>query len=647
MAPGKYDKNALIETLNEHAFEAVDVGGDVIEISVPPNRFSDAASHRGIALEAAALLQVPFRDPLKSKMSYGAKGQGIFRVNIKEKKLCNRYLAAYVTNVKVGASPEWIKEIIESAGIRSINAVVDIMNYVMLEIGQPLHAFDAEKVSGGIVVRRAMARESIETLDNQKISLDTSMLVISDTKRALAIAGVKGGKFSEVTPATKSLLIEAANFDGAAIYAAARALNLHTDASARFSHQLSPELAWQGMQRALDLLREVLGAKIYQPIDLYGKKQPRKIIPLRLEKLNAIIGVPIKEPEVIKLLAPLGFSKRGKFLEVPALRLDVADIEDIAEEVIRLRGYGALPAQAPAVALNPAFEAETVLLKDRVRNYLAGIGCTEVYNYSLVSRDAVGLAPPVMFGGNGGAPAELANPMSKQYAALRDSLASGLVANLKSNSRFFDEVRIFEIGSVFRNGKNTVDEQIALGIAVAAKNAVLELKGVAEVLFEKLGVTDYFFPDLNYPNSLLKSQEALRIETSDHQVVGYLGSVSGVKGAVLELNLGKLLTIVDEEREFEPLSKFPAIVRDLSILVSDSVRVGEILSLIQRVSSKLVEDVDLLDWYQDEKLGDNKKSLTFRVVFRAADRTLTDADADKEMAIINQILIDKFDVELR
>ena len=682
LAPGKYTKAELAEKLNLYSFETADVGGDILEIAVPPNRFSDAASHLGVAREASVLFNCRLNDPTLVKFKPDHQDFGVFRTAIKDKHLGRRYLAAYVTNIKVGSSPKWIKDALETCGLRSVNNVVDVMNYVMLEIGQPLHAFDADKVSGGLAVRKAKKGETIETIDpvrsspppgsfgprlragaasngvdGQKLNLDSEVLVIADVKKPLAIAGIKGGKASEVTSNTKRILVESANFDGTSIYNSSKKLNLKTDASLRFSHNLSPELAALGMQRALMLLKEIAGAKIHRPVDLYPKKQRRAALKIDAKRISKLIGETWKEKEVLNLLIKLGFKIKGRLAEVPLLRTDIENLEDIAEEAVRFRGYNNLISQPPAVALGFAEEEEAVLLKDRARSFLAGAGYSEVYNYSLVSKIDTELAPPIVFG-SGAKPAELENPISKQLEVLRDSLAAALARNLKDNSRFLEETRIFEIGRVFSRKKSEVLEATALGVALNSKNAALELKGLVDGLFQKLGVVDYFLPDLNYQNKLLKSQESLRIENSNHEIVGYLGSLAGLRGAVLELNLDKLLKSIDEEKEYEPLSKYPSIIRDLSIFVPEEVRVGHILEMIQRVSSKLVNDVDLIDFYeppavarpQSDKSKDEeprRKSLTFRIVFQAEDRTLIDAEVDREMAVINQVLIDKFDAELR
>lgn len=639
LAPGKYSKEELVEKLNLHSFEAADLGEDVLEISVTPNRYADAASHLGIAREAAAIFNVKLQDPSGKIVKPGTKDQGLLNINIKEKKLCQRYIGAYISGVKVGPTPSWMKEILESCGLRSINNVVDIMNYVMLELGQPMHAFDADKISGGIVVRKAKKGESMETIDGNNFVLYPENLIIADAKKPLAIAGIKGGKSSEVTVKTKNIFLEAANFEGGNIYRSSKRLGLVTDASVRFSHQASPELAFWAMNRALQLIKEITGGKIYKSVDVYPKKQSREVIKVDSKKINNLIGYNFSEKEIWQALQALGFKKIGNKAEVPWFRTDVQDIEDLAEEVIRLRGYDSLASHSPKVALGVASEEDQIILKDRIRSFLTGAGASEVYNYSFLSKKQVGSAA-----------VELANPMSNQYQFLRDSLKPNLIKNLENNSRFFGSVRIFEIGKVFSAlGGGKVLEKLMLGIGIFSKDSYLELKGLLDSLLGSLGITDYDLVE--------KGENSLKIHI-DGSGAGSLEIVSGLRQAsIIELDLDLLLKNISEEKEFKPLSKFPSIARDLSIYVPNEARVGGILDLIQRISSKLVQDVDLIDFYEPvlaikpvyDKTSDEekRKGLTFRIVFQAEDRTLTDSEADREMAIINKVLIDEFDAELR
>ncbi|MEK7478774.1 MAG: phenylalanine--tRNA ligase subunit beta [Patescibacteria group bacterium] len=651
-APGKYSKADLVEGLNTYSFEAVDLGGDILEV---PNtsiarRFSSAASHLGIAREASAIFNTKFIDPTLKNVKFDFKDKGIFKVNIKEKILCPRYSATYVTDVKVGPSPEWLKDVLEISGLRSINNVVDIMNYVMLEVGQPLHAFDADKVKGGIIVRRAKNGEEIETIDNNRFNLPQDTLVIVDEDRPLAIAGIKGGKYSEVSLKTTRLLVESANFEGVGIYKSSRKLNLRTDASIAFSHNLSPELVELGMKRALMLLREICGAKIYKTEDIYPKKQPKRIIKLDLPKIERIIGIKIKRTEAASILSKLDFKISKNLITVPAIRNDIEIIEDIAEEIVRFKNFNKLPAVPPKVYLGVGAEDDPVIIKDKIRRYLCAAGYSEVYNYSLTSKTKTDLAPIGVFGMQ--KPISLANPLSSELAYLVNSLAPYLEKNLNDNLRFYDEVRIFEIGRVFGDapgqGNNSrILEKPVLGISIYGKDGFLELKGVVDGLFGNLGLVDWFMPDLNFRNDLLEDNGAVRIEMGDHSVLGYIGVLkSSNDGAVLELDLNKLVKTIVEEKEYEPISKFPSIDRDISLLVSSDIRVGDILEIIQSVEPEHVDDVDLMDFYEDEKFG-GKKSLTFRIVFQAKDKTLTDAEVDKELQKIIKVLMEKAGAELR
>ncbi|MHB9019516.1 MAG: phenylalanine--tRNA ligase subunit beta [Minisyncoccota bacterium] len=662
-APGKYSKEELVKALSTYSFEAVDLGGDVFEVANTSiaHRFSSGASHLGIAKEAAAIFNTEYKDPTLGKLVFDFKDKGVFKVNVKEKVLCPRYSATYVTNVKVGPSPEWLKDALETSGSRSINNVVDIMNYVMLEVGQPLHAFDADKVKGGIIVRRAKSGEEIETIDSNKFKLSEDVLVIADEDRPLAIAGIKGGKYSEVSLKTTRLLVESANFEGVGIYKSSRKLDLRTDASVSFSHNLSPELVELGMKRALMLLKELCGAKIYRTEDVYPKKQSKIAIKFDLSKIEQIIGVKIKKAEAQKILSKLGFSISKNLIIVPPLRNDVEMIEDIAEEIVRFKNLNELPATPPKVYLGVGVEDDSVIIKDKIRKYLCSAGYSEVYNYSLTSKIKTDLAPAEIFGAQ--RPISLANPLSSDLAYLINSLAPYLEKNLNDNIRFYDEARVFEIGRIFGlsgQGSSSEEKDVSkilekpvLGIAIYAKDlsaqagGFLELKGIVDGLFGSLGLVDWFMPDLNFKNNLLEEGGAVRIETGDHSVLGYIGVLKSSKNAAaLEIDMDKLVKAIVEEKEYEPISKFPSIDRDISLLVSSDVRVGDILEIIQGVEPEDVSDVDLVDFYEDAKFG-GKKSLTFRIVFQANDRTLTDAEVDKEMQKIIKVLMEKVGAELR
>jgi len=722
-------ESKLIEAFNLHSFEAEDLGSDCIEIDLPANRYSDAASHIGIAREAAAIFGLKFQSPVKTIVNPPAD-QGFLKIEIRNPKLCSRYCGRYFEinpsthsataqggergrttssgRGKIASSPLWMQKILKTCGLKPINNIVDLMNYVMLETGQPLHAFDADKIaniheskhkssqisairgqirenSRCIIVRKAKKGEKIETLDGQKFILDSDALVITDSIRPLAIAGIKGGEYAGVTKRTKRIIVEAANFDSVNIFKTSRKLKLLTDAAIRFSHNISPELVQIGMDRATELLQKI-GARLADSVDVYLKPVGEEVIEFDVKEYEDLIGAPILFAKAKKYFQSLGFSIENNFLNpsrikeailvrVPAWRTDIENFEDLAEEVNRLEGYNSLKPKPPLVGLKPAVEEDSIVFKDKIRNILINFQLDEVYNYSFVGdadicgqyADKRGLNISVNPRRNQreSALVELENPVSQEFKYLRPSLEIGLIKNTVQNSRFFDKVRIFEVGKVFQKSGSGVRERLLLGIVLATKkqSLVLELKGILSDLLKSVGIIDF---------AMIEAGDMLRIE-SDHQVLGNLKSVHLKKGwvaAVSEIDLDKFLQLVEEEREFRPLPKYPSVIRDISILVSGEARIGDIVQLIQEANPKLIEDVDLIDEYDitqinadtdaDKRrydIGVNqrrnlresaaKQSLTFRIIFQAEDRTLTDAEVNREMEKIGKVLRKKFRAEIR
>jgi phenylalanyl-tRNA synthetase beta chain len=703
LVPAVKNKKDLINKLNLHFFEAEDAAGDVLDVSIPPNRFSDAASHFGIGREIAAILGVRYKEVLLPK--YKEARLPKIKIVVEDKNLCPRYTAQYFENIKIGPSPKWMQKILIDCGLRPINNVVDIMNYAMLETGQPLHAFDYDKITN-IVVRRAKKGEKITTLEDKTYELNENILVIATSESlrqsassprqsaALAIAGIKGGKKAEVDKNTKRIVVEAANFNGVNIYKSSKTLKLSTDASLRFSHNISPELTIIGINRANKLLQEVIGAKTTRPVIDVNYTQPRKkIIKFNLEKFNKFIGTDLDIRTCQKYLQRLGFKitpiprgldqralrrsladqpesatgprksalsphKSALLVEVPPLRRDIEIFEDLTEEIIRLYGFNRLKSISPHLHLHPSGFEDRIVLKDKIRKVLAAAGLSEVYNYSFISES------DLTFGsGWKDEVIELENPISNQLKYLRPSLAPYLVKNINSNFRFFDEVRIFEIGKIFYR----ISEKLTLGIALASKKdkqVFFELKGIIEQLFKKVGLVSYLMPEPGeedwikvFTNNFLISGEILKIE-SDGETIGYLGRinkelVSNYEGVLVEIDLDALLKLVEEEHEYLPLPKYPSVMRDISILIAPTIRVAEIMQAIQEVDLKYIEDVDLIDEYDlqesEKRKVESKKtrSLTFRIIFQAEDRTLTDKEVNKEMEKITKMLKSKFRAIIR
>lgn len=665
----------LASKLNLYSFEVEEARGDMLDIKIPANQYSAMASHIGIAREASAIFNLPFKNPVRTIVNIPA-WKGFVKVKIEESAsrrsesvLCPRYAARVFDLKRVGSSSAEIKKILRTCGINPINEIVDIMNLVMLETGQPLHAFDAEKIKGSIHVRRARKGEKIETLDKKTHQLDPSVLVIADDESTQAIAGIKGGFLSGVTKSTKRIIVEAANFDQISIYKTSKALKLVTDASVRFSHGISPALVDIGLDRATELLAKI-GARLIDSAEAGSMKIGDEIIDFDPAGYERLIGIPAPLEDVKRYFASLGFSlesapsKRKNTLRklaksslskgsqilrvcIPAWRNDIENPEDLYEEVARLMGHNELQKHAPVFTVQPAYEDDVFLLKDKICNVLSGLAINEVYNHSFYGAAEVKNEKFSLMFGDGVARAEVLNPVSEDLKFLRKSLVPLLFGNYESNSRYFEDIRMFEIGKVFGmtagpDEASGQKEKLALGILIAAKKEnklALELKGVADELLRELGVGDFsFVPEKN----------GMRIE-ADHSVLGMIGTEimkHGWECAYAEFDIQKTLALTEEGREFIPLKRFPSVTRDISVLVGRDARIGDVVGEIENVDFKLIENVDLIDEYKDETLG-GRQSITFRIIFQAEDRTLTDDEVSREMEKISQVLRERFRAEIR
>ena len=594
----------VADLLTMHLFETEVVNKNVLDVDVLPNRYSDAASHWGIARELGAVVSGKFQ-VLSSK----------FQVVIKTPK-CRRMIAYKFENIKIKSSPKWMKDIFEDVGLRPINNLVDITNYVTLETGQPIHAFDLDKMEGNLIVRSAKKGEEVVSLDDKKYQLTSHDIVLADNQGALDVAGIKGGKKAEVDKNTKRILLTAGNFDGSSIYKTSRRINLITDASVRFSHQLSPELAAVGINRATELIKELCGGRLKTTADVYPKKSQPSIHKFDIEKFNKISGLNLKEKEALGYLLRLGFKLRpGRLIETPPFRTDIERFEDLVEEIMRVYGYQNLPVESPRVAISPTESDEVILFQRKIKSILVGFGLDEVYNYSflpeeLSEADAIAIE----------------NPISRQFAHLRPSLLPLLIKNIDSNYRFFDKVAIFEIGQVFSS-----EEKSRLGIIIADKKSktIFELKGVVDGLLERLGLVDYFFRE--------DEGGRLRLE-SDHTLLGFIKDYGDNKAAV-EIDLEELIKLVREEKSYEPLVKYPSVARDISFVTLEETRFSEIMSLIENSAPKYLDDVDLIDSY--------KNSLTLRLVFQSKEKTLTEVEVNQEVEKITKALVSQLNVEMR
>ncbi|MEK7554958.1 MAG: phenylalanine--tRNA ligase subunit beta [Patescibacteria group bacterium] len=643
LVPALKSPEHLAEILTMHLFEVEGIEGDTLDVKVLANRYSDAASHWGIAKIVSAALGKRFRTPLIAEPTIKAKRD--FDLEVTTPK-CRRMAARYFADVHVGPSPAWLREALEVCGMKSKNNLVDITNYVTLETGQPLHAFDFDLLADGrgidadqrgknssqfstkaLIVRDAKEGEKIQALDSQHFTLTKDDIVLADKETALDIAGIRGGKKAEITTHTKQMLLTAGNFDGVSIYQTSRRIALQTDASLRFSHDLTPELVSPGIARATELIVELCNAKAGGLKEEYREKPKSTNIVFNIERLNHLTGLSMKLDEATDYLDRLGFSigkktKIGAQVGVPSLRTDVTIFEDLVEEIVALYGVGNIKPKAPHTMLMGMEENELIHLKDRVRHILVGFGFSEVMNYSFDSFGDI----------------EIENPIASDKRYLRSSLERGLLGNVGSNLRFFPTVRIFEIGTVFTQGA----ESTKIGIAIGSRkdSMVLEMKGITESFLERFGVKGAIIAP--------EGKSMLRVETAGHRELGMVKLVKGADffASELEIDLATLYSVASPEREFIAPPKYPGVTRDLSVTVREKVRVGDVLSVIREVSN-LLREADVIDFYRGARLGAGNQGLTFRLNFRSDDRTLTDGEAQEEFKKIVHALEEKFDASVR
>ncbi len=705
----------LAELLTLHFAEVEELKKDgkdfILDIDIKPNRAGDCFSHLGVAREIAAILNLKLQVPIskskedkkpstrakhgagpvphRNKVSgAGLKAKDFISVEVKHKWACPRYTARVIIDVKVGPSPVWLKERLKVCGLRPINNIVDIANFVMLETGQPLHAFDGEKLDGNpegtavrpygagkIIVRFAKTGEKITTLDGEKYNLDDDILVIADSQKPVAIAGIKGGKLPEIDKKTKVVVLESANFNSQIIRRGSRKLNLRTDASLRFEHGIDPNLTEFGISRAAYLIQKIAKGKVVKGlIDIYPKKTIAKRINLDLSYLKSLLGVEIPKKEIINIFKRLQFqcaenTSRYLGVKIPTFRLDISIPEDLIEEVGRIYGYEKIPAIFPVSALIPPKKNYEIFWEETTKNILKEAGFSEVYNYSFISEKDKNI-----FGDNN--LVELENPLSLDFKYLRASLIPNLLKNIQKNQKpsfhymeakvkkrtsssspFKNKIKIFELGKIFRKNNGKGDEDKSSSSPFAAARVLEEkrmltatilgeefyqLKGVIDLLLNKIGISDIWYD--NYKPtpeesklSLWHSKKCAEVKIGQEEI-GFLGELSSkitenLKLAypivIFDLDFEKLAKLASEEHEFRPIPKYPSAVRDLAILVPLQTRVEEVLNIMEITGGVLVRDIDLFDIYEGEELPEGKKNLAFHLIYQSETRTLSSKEIDE------------------
>lgn len=650
----------LADLLNMHAFEVESLekqGSDtVLDIAVLPNRIGDASGHIGMARDIAAILGVKFV-PLRvmCKEPKQPPVKQFLSVALKDKKLCRRYMSSMIIDVNVKESPQWLRYRLDTCGLRSINNIVDATNYTMLLVGQPLHAFDYDKLAGHeakktITVRTAGDGEHITTLDGTDVALRTGMLIIADDDTPLAIAGIRGGKKAEITNTTTRVVLEAATFDNSSIRRTSQIVGLRTDSAIRFSVGLSASLVEAAMEHACVLIEKIAdGVTLPGVVDIYPKKEKPVSILLRHVYVNSLLGTELKEKDIKTILTRLGCkvigAGRGVFCVTPPLwRRDIAIEEDLIEEVGRIPGFETIQEVHPLSELIPPKENDSLMLQERARDMLMGIGFRETYSYSFVSERDI-----TVMGDATDDYLRLENPPRDECMYMRASLGPNLLKAAFENLKHEDVVRLFEMGNVFRKRQHEEGHSECVHVAgvVAEKlrgtdQIFFELKGALSLFFEQLGV-DAGFYDVPSPDGMVLHPHRSCLIKIGEEKIGIMGELHprvlaayGMNGhvALFEIDADVLGKLTQKEMEFRPVSRYPSVMRDIALLVPLDTRMAEVEDVIENTGGELLVDTDLVDIYAGPELPDGKKNFAFRLVFQASDRTLTDEEVN---AIVEKI----------
>ncbi|HSB79485.1 MAG TPA: phenylalanine--tRNA ligase subunit beta [Candidatus Methylomirabilis sp.] len=643
------------------------LGDVVLDVEITPN-MARCMSVLGVAREVAALTGGRVRPPRVDMQATGASIDGQVDVAISDPSLCARYAATLIVGVSIGPSPEWMRRRLRLAGVRPINNVVDVTNYVMLEWGQPLHAFDYDvlvrraKGVPQITVRPARPGEILTTLDGVTRPLGLERLLITDTAGPIAVAGVMGGAETEVTPTTTRILLEAANFNFVSIRKTTQALKLPSEASARFGRGVPPSAAGPAAMRATELMRTLGGGEIARGVvDCYPAPQAPSVVTLTTTEIRRILGMELPRAEVERVLTSLEFrcepvGETGLLVTAPDHRLDigtgVVGAADIIEEVARITGYDRIPMTEMADTLPPQRDNLTVDLEERVRDLLVGAGLQEVITYRLTTPEREAALLPGQGQAAGRLYVTLTNPISADRVVMRQSLLPGLLEVVAQNARLRDRLWFFEVGPVFlpQDASPLPAEPRKLGIGMAgclapaswqdttpARTGFFELKGVVDSILQGLHLHADSLEPISHPGFVPGRTARLSVGGRE---VGVLGEIHpDVRKAfdlpagpicLAELDLDALLARVSLTYRVSPVPRFPPALQDIALVVDEEVSAAQVLEMIRSTAGALLAEVRLFDVYRGKQVPAGKKSLAFSLAFQAMDRTLTDAEVEAE-----------------
>ncbi len=609
----------------------------IVEFEITNNR-PDCFSVIGLARETAATYDVPLKLHTPVVKGCGGDINEHLSVTVEDAELCPRYTARIVKNIKVEPSPKWLRERIRAMGMRPINNIVDITNYVMMEYGQPMHAFDHACLEGGqLIVRAARAGETIDTLDGEPRQLDESMIVIADAVKPCCIAGVKGGANSEITENTKFVVFESANFNGTSVRRTGLRLGLRTDSSSRFEKGLDPENTMPALQRACELV-ELLGAGevIDGVIDVYAGKKAPTVLPLAPEKINALLGTDIDEAFMVNTLTRLGFTVENGMVTVPSWRGDVERNADLAEEVARFYGYNDIvPTMIRAEATMGGYSAKQQAEKD-IHELCRRLGFSEIYSYSFVSptsMDKVRLLKDSALR----KVTTILNPLGEDTSIMRTLSLPSMLTNLSRNKAFRNQqVKLYELAKVYRDcGEELPDERVIVTLGSYGCGDFYAMKGAVETILNAMRIYDVSY-EADRTNPAYHPGRCALIKQGE-TVIGVVGQIHPEVEAeydldetyAAELDFAALMSQQAPESGYKPLPRFPGVQRDIAVVCDNAVTAAAVQNCIKSAGGKLLRDVKLFDIYTGVHIPEGKKSLAFSLTLRSDEGTLTDSVADE------------------
>ena len=653
-----FDDDAVV---GESAVKALGLDDVVFEYEITSNRV-DCFSVVGIAREVAATFHKEFKPPVVTSTGNDEDVNDYIKVKVENTDLCPRYCARVVKNIKIGPSPKWMQRRLSSVGIRPINNLVDITNYVMEEYGQPMHAYDLDTIAGHqIIVRNAQKGEKFVTLDGQEREMDDSVLMICDGEKAVGIAGIMGGENSMITDNVQTMLFEAACFDGTNIRKSSKKVGLRTDASGKFEKGLDPNNAEDAINRACQLIEEMgAGEVVGGMVDVYSKKKEPVRVSFDADKINALLGTNIPEEDMIKYFEKidLEYDAEAKEVIAPTFRHDLFRIADLAEEVARFYGYDNIPTTLPTGEATTGKLSFKLRVEEVARNIAEFCGFSQGMTYSFESPkvfdkllldkdDPMRQAIQIM------------NPLGEDYSVMRTTSLNGMLTSLATNyNRRNKNVRLYELGNIYLPKALPLtelpDERMQFTLGMYGDGDFFSMKGVVEEFFEKVGLHKKETYDPNAGKNFLHPGRQANI-VYDGKVVGYMGEVHpevadiygiGERAYVAVIDMPQITELATFDRKYEGIAKYPAVSRDISMVMPKSILVGQVEEVIENKGGAYLESYKLFDIYEGAQIKAGFKSVAYSITFRAKDKTLEEADIS---AAMNRILkaLEEMGIELR